>query len=160
MTWIRPRSNPTAVLFDFDGIGSTDGASLRARTEPLTPEDHLRLDSRTVALIRAIARRASVAVVSGDPSAIAGRTLDALGLGGVFSVVVGSDSGTRCGPRRERLQTALEVLGASADATVMIGERYGDDIAAVIVRGGGGLLIHSRQDWHDACARVGTWLDA
>lgn len=160
MTWIRPRSNPTAVLFDFDGIGSTDGVTARARTEPLEPEGHLLLDSRTVALIRAIARRASVAVVSGDPPAIAGRTLDALGLGGILSVVVGSDSGTRCGPRRERLQTALEVLGARADATVMIGARYGDDLAAVIVRGGGGLLIHSRQDWHDACARVGTWLDA
>ena len=150
MTWIRPRSNPTAVLFDFDGIGSTDGVTARARTEPLEPEGHLLLDSRTVALIRAIARRASVA----------GRTLDALGLGGILSVVVGSDSGTRCGPRRERLQTALEVLGARADATVMIGARYGDDLAAVIVRGGGGLLIQSRQDWHDACARVGTWLDA
>ena len=101
-----------------------------------------------------------MAVVSDDPPAIVGRTLEALGLGGVFSVVVGSDSGTRSGPQRERLQTALEVLGASADATVMIGARYGDDIAAVIVRGGGGLLIHSRQDWHDACVRVGTWLDA
>lgn len=218
MTWIRPRSNPTAVLFDVDGTLYTDETFLREQTEVLVerlathlaihyqeaerrveaararfrsrtgkpaslgiafrelgvdfdtsvawrtelikPEGRLAPDSRSVAVIRGIARCASVAVVTNNPVAIAQRTLDALGLGGVFSVVVGLDTGMRSKPHWEGFQAALDALDATADATVMIGDRYGVDLAPVIVRGGGGFLIHSQQDLYDACARVGAWLDA
>ena len=218
MTWIRPQSNPTTVLFDVDGTLYTNEAFLREqtdvlverlathlaishqeagrrvtaararfssqtgkpaslsiafrelgvdfdtsvawRTELIKPEGRLAPDSRLVALMHGIARRASVAVVTNNPVAIAERTLDALGLRGVFSVVVGLDTSMSSKPYWEGFQAALDALDATAGATVMVGDRYGVDLAPVIARGGGGFLIHSQQDLYDACTRVGAWLDA
>lgn len=158
--YLKRTGEPASLSIAFRELGIDFDTSVAWRTELIKPEGRLAADYRLVPLIRAIAQRTPVAVITNNPVAIAQRTLDVLGLRRAFPVVVGLDTTMRSKPHWDIFQAALDALGADADATVMVGDRYGVDLAPIVVRGGGGFLVQSRQDLYDACARIGAWLDA
>jgi phosphoglycolate phosphatase len=69
---------------------------------------------------------AELAVVTNKPEAFSRRILDGLGIGNMFSVILGGDSAVRRKPEPDALLKAMELCRAEPGETVMIGDSLTD----------------------------------
>jgi phosphoglycolate phosphatase/putative hydrolase of the HAD superfamily len=130
----------------FLALGVAIEETVRWREELYEPARYLREDPRLRETLKALAASYSLAVVTNNPVLVARKTLAALGVEGIFGAVVGLDTCGESKPRKAPFFKAAELLGASPEACVSIGDRYDIDIAPPLELGMGGILVDGVED--------------
>ena len=87
--------------------------------------DETRMRDKAFETLAAISR-AKLAVVTNKPESFTHRILDGLGIGNMFSIILGGDSVERRKPEPEALLKAMEFCRAEPHETVMIGDSLTD----------------------------------
>jgi len=83
--------------------------------------DETRLRDQAVEALNALSA-AELAVVTNKPEAFSRRILDGLGIGNMFSVILGGDGMERRKPEPDALLKAMDLCRAAPGETVMIGD--------------------------------------
>ena len=106
----------------------------------LLDETHLR--DNAVEALNSISG-AELAVVTNKLEGFSRRILDGLGIGNMFSVILGGDSVERCKPEPDALLKVMELCRAKPEETVMIGDSLTDieagkaaNVLTCAIRGG------------------------
>ncbi|MFA6504481.1 MAG: HAD family hydrolase [Treponemataceae bacterium] len=120
--------------------------SVRWREELIKPEDYIDADPRLRAVLSAVQARVCIGVVTNNPEKIGRRTLAALGVEDLFSVVVGLDVCGVSKPHKEPFRRAAASLEAKLEHCVSVGDRYDIDIALPLELGMGGVLVDGVED--------------
>jgi len=87
--------------------------------------DETRLRDQAVETLNALSG-AELAVVTNKPEAFSRRILDGLGVGNMFSVILGGDSLERRKPEPDALLKAMDLCRAAPGETVMVGDSLTD----------------------------------
>lgn len=120
--------------------------SVRWREELIDPMKWLEPDPKLVKAVGLLALKFSLACVTNNPVLVGRKTLDALGLGGLFETVVGLDSCMVSKPHEAPFRRALYALGVKAEEALAVGDRYDVDLAIPLDIGMGGVLVSGPRD--------------
>jgi FMN phosphatase YigB (HAD superfamily) len=121
--------------------------SVRWRRELIVPGDHLSEDPPLRGVLGDIrARGMRMVALTNNPVAVGQASLEALGVADLFEAVIGLDTTWHSKPDWEPFEAALAALGASPEEVIMVGDRWDVDLAPIVERGGGAILVESRED--------------
>ncbi|HRW23625.1 MAG TPA: HAD family hydrolase [Spirochaetia bacterium] len=129
-------------------LGVDIGTSVEWRRRLIRPERFLSADPALSAAISGLRERfgAAIAAVTNNPRSVGEATLEALGVRGLFSAVVGLDDTMRSKPAAEPYLLAARLAGAEPGACVSVGDRYDVDLAAPLELGMGAILVDGVED--------------
>lgn len=127
-------------------FGVSIDESIRWRSELIHPEAYLAPDRKLRGTLLSMANLSGLAVVTNNPTDVAHRTLSALGVLDLFSVIVGLDTFRVSKPHDKSFLKAAENLQAPPEECVAIGDRYDIDIALPLKLGMGGILVDGVED--------------
>jgi FMN phosphatase YigB (HAD superfamily) len=141
------RGLPTTSLGNlFAELGVDMATSVRWREEGIEPERYLTENPKLRSALAALKARYFLALVTNNPRSTASRSLAALGVGELFSVVVGLDDTRVSKPAQEPFLEAARILGIEPHSCVSIGDRFDVDIAPALELGMGGILVDGVED--------------
>lgn len=123
--------------------------SVELRRRAIRPEDYLTADPRLEATLEALQTRFSLVLVTNNPSDVAHRTLDVLGVRRFFPRVIGLDESGHSKPHPAAFDLAYAALGLPPSRVVSIGDRVPVDLEVPLSRGSGGILVESMDDVYD-----------
>ncbi|MEE8441191.1 MAG: HAD family hydrolase [Spirochaetia bacterium] len=115
--------------------------SVRWRSESIHPEEFLLPDRRLVLTLETLSRHVDLIAVTNNPVGVGVATLDVLGVREHLREVVGLESTGFSKPSVEPFREALRRLGADAEATISVGDRYDVDIAPALAVGMGAIHV-------------------
>jgi phosphoglycolate phosphatase/putative hydrolase of the HAD superfamily len=144
--WAAEHGGQTSLGNAFAAFGVSIAESVRWREELYRPEAYLAADTRLRTALAALAVRFRLAVVTNNPVSVAGRTLAVLGVGDLFTAVVGLDTCGVSKPHEAPFRKAAELCGSAAAGCVSVGDRYDIDIALPLQMGMGGVLVDGVED--------------
>lgn len=121
-----------------------DSVVLRRRA--IRPEDYLVADLLLDSTLADLETWATLVLLTNNPTDVAERTLEVLGVRQRFSRIVGLDSTGFSKPRPEPFDAAFRALGLDPKVCVSIGDRFPVDLEVPLQRGSGALLIESMDD--------------
>lgn len=130
----------------FLAFGVSIEETVRWREELFEPARFLKGDPKLRETLTALAASFSLGVVTNNPVLVARKTLAVLGVEDLFSVLVGLDTCGVSKPHAAPFLKGAELLGASPEACVSIGDRYDIDIALPLELGMGGILVDGVED--------------
>ncbi len=130
----------------FVHFGVSIEESVRWREELVDPSKYLRPDPELRRTLQALSAHAALAVVTNNAVLTGRRTLRALGVEDLFSVVIGLDSCGVSKPHAQPYLAAAAGLGVDPPACVSIGDRYDIDLALPLELGMGGILVDGVED--------------
>jgi phosphoglycolate phosphatase/putative hydrolase of the HAD superfamily len=130
----------------FKAFGVSIEESIRWRETLYEPEKYLSKDGKLRSSLSVLRASRALAVVTNNPAAIAGRTLAALGVEDLFTVIVGLDTCGVSKPHRAPFLKAAELCGAAAAECLSVGDRYDIDISLPLELGMGGILVDGVED--------------
>lgn len=130
----------------FTSFGISIEESIRWRKELYDPGAYLKADPRLRETLRVLRSSYTLAVVTNNPVLVAGKTLSVLGVGDLFSAIVGLDTCTVSKPHKAPFLKAAALCGASPQTCVAVGDRYDIDIALPLELGMGGVLVDGVED--------------
>jgi phosphoglycolate phosphatase/putative hydrolase of the HAD superfamily len=130
----------------FLALGVPIEETVRWREELYEPARYLKEDPKLRETLAALAASFSLAVVTNNPVLVARKTLAVLGVEDIFGALVGLDTCGASKPHKAPFLKAAELLGASPETCVSIGDRYGIDIALPLELGMGGILVNGVED--------------
>lgn len=136
----------TSLANAFAAFGVPIEESVRWREELIRPEDYLTADPELRETLVALKRVTGLAVVTNNPASIGRRTVEALGVGDLFGIVIGLDSCGVSKPHEAPFRLAARELGAPPVRCVSIGDRYDIDLAVPLTLGMGGILVEGVRD--------------
>ena len=126
--------------------GVTIEEIVRWREELLEPALFLKKDPRLRETLKSLSGFYVLGVVTNNPVLVARKTLDALGVSGLFAVVVGIDSCMVSKPHRKPFEKFAELSLCPVETCVSIGDRYDIDLAIPLEMGMGGILVDGVED--------------
>ena len=126
------------------GVGIED--IVRWREELLEPAMFLKRDPRLRGTLEQLSHSFVLGVVTNNPVLVARKTFDALGVSGLFTVVVGIDCCMVSKPHRKPFEKFAELSGCPPETCVSIGDRYDIDLAIPLELGMGGILVDGVED--------------
>lgn len=141
------RQTSTGNIMQTLGVSLDENA--RWRDQLFKPEEHLTADGGTIAAVKELVSMCSIAAVTNNTVNIGRRTLAALDLDGLISVIIGLDTCFVSKPAREPFETALGMLEVSPLKAVSIGDRYDVDLEVPLSMGMGGILIDGLSDLYE-----------
>jgi FMN phosphatase YigB (HAD superfamily) len=128
-------------------LGVSIEESVRWRRELIVPADHLSEDPPLRDVLSAIREGGMVAAaLTNNPVAVGRASLEALGVADLFATVIGLDTTWHSKPDWEPFAAALAALKVSPAEAIMVGDRWDVDLAPMVERGGGAILVESRED--------------
>jgi len=135
----------------FLAFGVSIDESVRWRDELYRPEHYLAEDKRLRSALEELKSRFALAVVSNNTVSIALRTLNILGVEGLFregavSRIVGLDTCGVSKPHRDPFLRSAALCDAEPESCVSVGDRYDIDIALPLELGMGGILVDGVED--------------
>jgi len=130
----------------FVHFGISIEENIRWREELCRPEDYLCEDKKLRAVLKELASRFSLAVVTNNPVSVAVRTLSVLGVHDILRKVVGLDTLGLSKPHEKIFLEAARLCGAPEGQCVSVGDRYDIDIALPLELGMGGILVDGVED--------------
>lgn len=130
----------------FVVFGVSIEESVRWREELIEPEAFLGADPRLRETLSAFGPGVAFSAVTNNPATIGKRTLACLGVGDLFSVVVGLDTFGVSKPHRAPFERAAEAMGREPRHCLAVGDRYDLDIAPARELGMGGALVSGVED--------------
>lgn len=140
----RGRRPSLANTFLEYGIGM--GQNVTWRSTLLKPERYLSRDPRLAETLAGLRERYRIAALTNNPSDIASRTLDALGVREHVPVVVALDDTFVSKPDLAPFHAGLAALRLPAAEVAMVGDRYDVDIAPARELGMAGVLVDGVAD--------------
>lgn len=149
-----------AALADAEGRASTSlgnamaalgvdiGTGVEWRRRLIRPERFLSVDPALVAALSGLRDRygSALVAVTNNPRSVGEATLEALGVHGLFSAVVGLDDTMRSKPAAEPYLLAARLAGAEPGACISVGDRYDVDLAVPLELGMGAALVDGVED--------------
>jgi FMN phosphatase YigB (HAD superfamily) len=156
--WATLRSWEEAYRRDHDGrkpsfgntllgaLGYPIEQSVALRRRAIRPEDYLAPDPRLGETLATLSQRYALVLVTNNPSDVAHRTLEVLGVRKWFPRVIGLDEAGHSKPHPAAFDLAYQTLGLPAAQVVSIGDRVPVDLEVPLSRGSGGVLIESMED--------------
>jgi FMN phosphatase YigB (HAD superfamily) len=120
--------------------------SVELRRRAIRPEEFLSSDPRLAATLGILSRRFQLVLVTNNPSDVAVRTLEVLGVRPFFPRIVGLDEAGHSKPHPAAFDLAYGALGLPPTQVVSIGDRYPVDLEVPLGRGSGGILVESMED--------------
>nr|MDA3949882.1 HAD family hydrolase [Spirochaeta sp.] len=114
--------------------------------ELISPEAFLSPDPALHVTLSHLRAHFPLAALTNNPHEIGVRCLRALGIGALFDTVTGLDDSGESKPSWGPFQHALTQLHVPVNGVLMIGDRYDVDLEPVICRGGGAILVETRED--------------
>jgi len=120
--------------------------SVELRRRAIHPEDYLSEDLHLRESLAELQDHFQLVLVTNNPSDIAVRTLEVLGVQDFFPRIIGLDETGHSKPHPAAFNLAYQALGLSPQHVVSIGDRYPVDLEVPISRGSGGILIESMED--------------
>lgn len=130
----------------FAALGVPVETSVRWREELFEPADWLRADGRLDGALASLGRRFALALVTNNPRSVGERSLEALGVRGRFSLVVGLDDSLRSKPDPAPFALAAARLGLPPADCVSVGDREDVDLRPALALGMGALLVEGVED--------------
>jgi FMN phosphatase YigB (HAD superfamily) len=128
-------------------LGISIEESVQWRRELIVPGTHLSEDPPLREVLASIRTRGLRTVaLTNNPVAVGRASLEALGVADLFEEVVGLDTTWHSKPDWEPFAAALTVLNVSPAEAIMVGDRWDVDLAPIVERGGGAILVESRED--------------
>lgn len=140
------RGNKPSLGNTFLALGVDMATSVRWRNEEIRPEDFLTADPDLRHTLFQLAEGYSLGVVTNNPVDLARRTLNVLGIGEGFRVLVGLDTTLKSKPSLEPFRSACEALELPPGECISVGDRFGVDIEPALELGMGGILVDSVGD--------------
>ncbi|MDR0760995.1 MAG: HAD family hydrolase [Treponema sp.] len=137
----------------FLAFGVSIKETVRWREELYEPARFLKKDPKLRGTLSALASSFSLAVVTNNPVLVARKTLAVLGVEDLFGVLVGLDTCGVSKPHTAPFLKGAELLEASPETCVSIGDRYDIDIALPLKLGMGGILVDGVEDVYG----LGNW---
>ena len=145
--WILANSGKkpslTKVLSLF-GISLEE--SIHWREETYEPSLFLKEDKKLKKSLEELSRFFILGVVTNNPVLVGRKTLAAIGVEGLFSVLVGLDTCKLAKPDKRPFMKFSELSGCPAETIVSIGDRYDIDLALPLEMGMGGILVDGAED--------------
>lgn len=137
-------------------LGVDMRASVEWRERLIDPSRFLRPDPALVSAISGLRDRfgAAIVAVTNNPRSVGEATLEALGVRGLFSAVVGLDDTMRSKPAAEPYLLAARLAGAEPRACVSVGDRYDVDLAVPLELGMGAVLVDGAGDVYRLAAAL------
>jgi phosphoglycolate phosphatase/putative hydrolase of the HAD superfamily len=130
----------------FAALGVDMRSSVRWREECYEPSKWLSRDRELDRALEELSRRFEIALVTNNPRLIGEKSLDALGVRGRFSALVGLDDTFAGKPAPEPFSLAAERLGLPPASCVSIGDRFDVDLAPAMELGMGAILVDGVED--------------
>ena len=140
----RGRRPSLANTFLEFGVSMQQNVAWRSKL--LNPERYLGHDPRLAAALSALQSRFALAALTNNPADIGRRTLEMLGVGSFFPVIVALDDTLVSKPDLEPFHAGLAALELPAGEVVMIGDRYDVDIAPALELGMSAVLVDGVED--------------
>ena len=139
----RKSTSLSNVLAVF-GIDTEEVVSWRE--EIFQPERFIKEDLKLKATLEELSQSFVLGVVTNNPVLVARKTLNALGVGECFSILVGLDTCMVSKPHEMPFLKFSELSGCPLESCVSIGDRYEVDIDIPLRLGMGGILVDGVQD--------------
>lgn len=130
----------------FAGLGVPIETSVRWREELFRPAEWLSPDPRLDGTLAALGKRFALALVTNNPRSVGVRSLEALGVRGRFSLVVGLDDTLRSKPDPAPFAFAARGLGLEPGDCVSVGDREDVDLRPAMALGMGAVLVEGVED--------------
>lgn len=122
-------------------LGYPISESVRWREELIEPERFLHPDPPLRDALSQLAGHARLVVLTNNPVSIGRRTLAALGVADLFTLVIGLDTTWHSKPESEPIAAAVAACEVPPDAVVSVGDRYEVDVAPALKFGCGGIVV-------------------
>jgi phosphoglycolate phosphatase/putative hydrolase of the HAD superfamily len=136
----------SSIFFQF---GVTMEENIKWREESYEPEKFLSPDAKLRETLKILSVPFMLGVVTNNSTAIAKRTLRALGVEDCFSALVGLDTCMVPKPHELPFKKIAELLGTDPKACISIGDRFDIDLALPLEMGMGGILVDGVEDVYD-----------
>jgi FMN phosphatase YigB (HAD superfamily) len=130
----------------FVALGIPIKLSVAWRSELIHPEEFLAADDDLRQILESLRTRFELIAITNNPVAVGSATLDVLGVGDLFRIVVGLDTCHQSKPAWGPFETALAAVGVAPHEAIAVGDRYDIDLEPIIVRGGSGILFEHDHD--------------
>jgi phosphoglycolate phosphatase/putative hydrolase of the HAD superfamily len=130
----------------FTAFGVSIEESVRWREELYEPADYLKTDPKLREVLVTLKRTAMLALVTNNPVMIARKTLAVLGVGDLFSVLVGLDTCLVSKPNDAPFRKAVELLALPYSECISVGNCYDIDLAVPLRLGMTGILVDGVAD--------------
>lgn len=127
-------------------LGYPIDKSVELRRRAIRPEDYLRPDPELRRALEALKAAYSLVLVTNNPSDVAVRTLEVLGVKDLFPRIIGLDESGHSKPHPAAFDLAYRSLGLPPEQVVSIGDRIPVDLEVPLSRGSGGILVESMAD--------------
>ena len=142
----------TSMATLFMELGVDMASIVRWREEEVRPGEWLAPDPDLAAAIGLLSSPAPhgagfrLALLTNNPRSVGLASLKALGLEGLFELVVGLDDTGCSKPRHEPFLKACAGLGLPPEACISVGDREDVDIAPALALGMGAILVDGPED--------------
>lgn len=120
--------------------------SIEWRRRLLEPSLYLSADDALRECLTALKEHFALICVTNNPVLPARKTLQAIGIDGIITDIVGLDTCCVSKPAREPFELALKIIGMQATECVSVGDRFDLDIALPLKMGMGGILVDGVAD--------------
>jgi FMN phosphatase YigB (HAD superfamily) len=146
----RPSLSESSAALGFD-----IATSVEWRLRRIAPEDFLSRDEHLQALLRRLSPRFVLAAITNNPVDTGRRSLRALGIEDSFQAVVGLDSTHASKPNPLPFRYLADTLQIPMAEILVVGDRYGVDLAPALEIGGGAVLVEGIRDTYALCELLG-----
>jgi len=120
--------------------------SVELRRRAIHPEEYLVTDARLEATLAELQSWFQLVLVTNNPSDIAVKTLEVLGVRRFFPRIIGLEEAGHSKPHPAAFDLAYQALELPPGQVVSIGDRYAVDLEVPMARGSGGILVESMDD--------------
>jgi phosphoglycolate phosphatase/putative hydrolase of the HAD superfamily len=142
----RLQGKKISLTDTFKAFGIPLEENIRWREKLYEPSQYLKPDPVLRETLGALSQEFSFALVTNNPVLIAQKTLAALDIGDLFTIIVGLDTCGVSKPHTAPFLKALESLQTPAGECIALGDRYDFDIALPLELGMGGILVDGVED--------------
>ena len=134
--------------------------SVELRRLAARPQDYLVSDPRLYETLALLASRYRLVLVTNNPSDVAERTLDVLGVRVWFPRIIGLEEAGHSKPHPAAFDIGYRELGLDPAHVIAVGDRYAVDLEVPLARGSGGVLVESMDDVYALPRLLERGLDA
>ncbi len=127
-------------------LGIPIAQSVELRRRAIRPEDYLVADPQLAKTLAMLQGRFALVLVTNNPSDIAVRTLEVLGVSRFFPRIIGLDESGNSKPHPRAFELAYRALNLPPTAVVSIGDRFPVDLEVPMGFGSAGVLVESMAD--------------
>jgi len=120
--------------------------SVELRRRAIRPEDYLTEDPELAATLTELSSAYRLVLVTNNPSDVAVRTLEVLGVRPFFPRIIGLEEAGHSKPHPAAFDLAYRALDLPGAEVVSVGDRYPVDLEVPLGRGSGGILVESMDD--------------